>query len=220
MLANSNAGATGDAILQPGPNDGGVDPGDKIATLTRFVPIDFAEGAENRVDAAIAAPLKPGDVAWNTVDIGPEIPLKTRAIGEDDLGRFVRKTGRTTEHTQGFIQTVFVTVTVKYDLFQKATFVDQIICSQAMAEEDFSAGGDSGSLVYDYEKKCIGLLFAGSEGSETEPATTIINPIGAVLGELNIELLASGAHPSATAKKARGKKKVKKTVKKRRPRRR
>jgi hypothetical protein len=197
VLANANLGGVGDAILQPGPYDGGVDPANRIAELTRFVEIDFAEGAENRVDGAIATPLDPNDVLWNVQDIGPELPLTSRNLGDSDLGLFVQKTGRTTEHTQGFVQSVYATVQVKYDLFQKATFVDQIIISQSPAEEDFSSGGDSGSLIYDSGNKCVGLLFAGSEGSATEPATTIANPMSAVMRELNIEFLSSGDHPSS-----------------------
>ena len=134
---------------------------------------------------------------WNTLDIGPEVPREKRNLGDTDIGDFVKKSGRTTEHTQGFVQAVFATVQVKYDLFQKATFIDQIICSQSPAEEDFSAPGDSGSLVYDSQNRCVGLLFAGSEAAEGEPARTIVNPIGAVLRELNISLLAAGDHPSA-----------------------
>ncbi|MBZ0301148.1 MAG: hypothetical protein K8J31_15480, partial [Anaerolineae bacterium] len=41
VLANSNEGLVGDAILQPGPTDGGQNPGDKVATLERFVRIRF-----------------------------------------------------------------------------------------------------------------------------------------------------------------------------------
>jgi hypothetical protein len=199
VLANSNDAAPGDPILQPGPADGGADPDDQIAELTRFVPIDFAEDAENRVDGAIATPLGPDDVLWNTVDIGPEVPQEARRLNESDLGLFVHKTGRTTEHTQGFVQALSATVQVKYDLSQKATFVDQIIISQSPAEEAFSSGGDSGSLVYDSDHRCIGLLFAGSEGTEEEPATTIVNPIHFVLRELDVELLSSGDHPCAEA---------------------
>ncbi len=199
VMANSNDAVPGDTILQPGPADGGVDPDDQIAMLTRFVEIDFAEGAENRVDGAIATPVNSADVIWNTRDIGPEVPREKRNLGDTDIGDFVHKSGRTTEHTQGFVQAVFATVQVKYDLFKKATFIDQIICSQAPAEEDFSAPGDSGSLVYDSQNRCIGLLFAGSESSDGEPARTIVNPIGAVLRELNVSLLASGDHPSADA---------------------
>jgi hypothetical protein len=203
VLANSNEGAIGDPILQPGPADGGTDPDDRIAELARFVEIDFDEGAENRVDGAIATPLDPADVVWSAVDIGLEVPSKSRNLGDSDLGIFVKKVGRTTEHTQGFVHAVFATVQVKFDLFKKATFIDQIIISQSPAEEDFSNGGDSGSLIYDSNNTCIGLLFAGSEGSEDEPATTIANPIGAVLRELDIEFLSLGEHPTAEGASAK-----------------
>jgi hypothetical protein len=53
VLANSNNANIGDAILQPGPFDGGVLPSDLIAHLSRFVPIRF-DGSCNFVDAAIA----------------------------------------------------------------------------------------------------------------------------------------------------------------------
>ena len=205
VLADSNEAVVGDPILQPGPADGGTNPADQIATLTRFVPIDFAEGSEHRVDGAIATPLNPADVAWNTVEIGAETPKTRRVLGESDLGDYVHKTGRTTEHTQGFVEAMFASVSVKYDLFKKATFVDQIIVSQSPAEEAFSNGGDSGSLVYDSDNRVVGLLFAGSEGSETEPATTIVNPINYVMNQLNVELLNAGDHPSASASRARRK---------------
>ncbi len=197
VLADSNEAAVDDPILQPGPADNGVFPDDQIGQLTRFVPIDFGEEADNRVDGAIATPVNAKDVLWSTKDIGPETPKEARILTEDDLGLYVHKTGRTTEHTQGFIQALFATVQIKYDLFLKATFVDQIIISQSPSEEDFSNGGDSGSLVYDSNNKAVGLLFAGSEGSAEEPATTIVNPIKFVLSQLNIELLLGGDHPSS-----------------------
>lgn len=51
VIADQNAAAIGDAVLQPGAFDGGVNPGDVIATLKRFVTIN-ATG--NTVDGAIA----------------------------------------------------------------------------------------------------------------------------------------------------------------------
>ncbi len=196
VIADGNEAAVGDAILQPGPADGGTFPNDHIANLTRFVPIDYAEDAENRVDGAIATPLDLKDLTWFTRDIGAENPSSIRILNEGDLGLPVRKTGRTTEHTTGFVEALFARIQVKYSLFQKANFVDQIIVSQLAAEEDFSSGGDSGSLVYDWDQNCVGLLFAGSEASDETAATTIINPISFVLSQLNIEFLPSGAHPS------------------------
>jgi hypothetical protein len=213
VLANSNEAGPGDFILQPGPHDGGVDPGDRVATLTRFVPINFLPGAENHVDGAIATPLDPvrDQVIWNTRDVGAQTPATSRQLSEEDLGAAVQKTGRTTEHTNGFVQSLFATTQVKYDMFRKATFVDQIIVSQDAGQPAFSNGGDSGSLVYDADRRCIGLLFAGSEGSASEPATTIINPIQHVLRELNIEFLPAGSFPSGAAsrrqrRRSRGKK--------------
>ncbi|MAS35197.1 MAG: hypothetical protein CL610_14390 [Anaerolineaceae bacterium] len=41
VLANSNDAQIGDAILQPGPTDGGQNPADKVATLERFVRLRF-----------------------------------------------------------------------------------------------------------------------------------------------------------------------------------
>lgn len=53
VLANSNAAAIGDCVAQPGPIDGGRCPADQVAVLERFVPINFAGGA-NVVDCATA----------------------------------------------------------------------------------------------------------------------------------------------------------------------
>jgi hypothetical protein len=58
VLANSNDAAAGDAILQPGPTDGGQNPADKVATLERFVRIRFVGEPEG--------PLPP------TPDPGPD----------------------------------------------------------------------------------------------------------------------------------------------------
>lgn len=52
VLANENAAAVGDAIVQPGPADGGTAPADQVARLRRFITIN-ASG--NIVDCAIGA---------------------------------------------------------------------------------------------------------------------------------------------------------------------
>jgi hypothetical protein len=43
VLANSNNASVGDAILQPGPTDGGQNPGDMVARLERFIQIRFVD---------------------------------------------------------------------------------------------------------------------------------------------------------------------------------
>jgi hypothetical protein len=47
VLANSNAAAIGDAILQPGPTDGGQNPGDRVATLERFIRLRYIGEPDN-----------------------------------------------------------------------------------------------------------------------------------------------------------------------------
>lgn len=192
VLADTNQAAIGDPIVQPGPSDDGADPDDRIATLTRFKPIDFTAGVYNYIDAAIATPVDAKkDVVHSIKDVGATIPTETRDITVGDLGAFVRKSGRTTQHTTGYVDAVNVTVTVKYGLFEKATFVDQIIVEQVLAEEDIAAGGDSGSAVLDKDNKLIGLLFAGSERDDGagEPATAIVNPTKHVFNLLDLETL-------------------------------
>jgi hypothetical protein len=43
VLANSNNALVGDAILQPGPADGGQNPGDMVARLERFIPLRYVD---------------------------------------------------------------------------------------------------------------------------------------------------------------------------------
>jgi hypothetical protein len=45
VFANSNDAQIGDAILQPGPADGGQNPGDQVARLDRFIPLTYVEDA-------------------------------------------------------------------------------------------------------------------------------------------------------------------------------
>lgn len=68
VLANANAAQVGDAIWQPGPFDGGT-AADQIATLTRFVSLNFA-GGDNAANAAIAE-IAPDTVLNEICAIGP-----------------------------------------------------------------------------------------------------------------------------------------------------
>ncbi len=175
VLANSNAAAIGDPILQPGPFDGGVVPTDVIARLTRFVPIKFIQAGQavplNFVDAAIAE--------------GQFHDLDRRIFWVGDLkgtnvapavGTVVQKTGRTTNWTTGRITNINATVDVNYGGGRVARFAQQLLTT------DMSAGGDSGSLVADLNENAVGLLFAGS------PVVTVVNRITLVEASLGIRV--------------------------------
>jgi hypothetical protein len=205
VLANSNAAAPGDPILQPGPYDGGSLPVDLIAELHQFVPISFGEAPSDCGFArAVTALLNAGcrvigsrtryrifriQAADNLVDAAIARPLSNadvsaeildigsiQGLGRGELGMRVQKSGRTTSLTLGEIVQVDVTADVQYGAGQIARFTDQLMAGA------MSQGGDSGSAVLNDGRQLVGLLFAGSDNS------TIINRIENVFSALNLTL--------------------------------
>jgi hypothetical protein len=178
VLANSNDAILGDPILQPGPFDGGTDPADRLARLSRFVPITFQPGVplplhNNLVDGAIAE--------GQFHDLDREINWTGYVRGwrqkqNVSVGTLVKKTGRTTNFTTGRITVINATVDVNYGGGKVARFRDQILTTP------MSAGGDSGSLVLTLDNVAVGLLFAGS------PQVTIANQIENVRALLRVEV--------------------------------
>ena len=203
VLADVNAGQQGDAILQPGPSDGGT-ADDRIATLADYIPLDFGTApAECPIAEFSAALLNFVAGAFgsshqlqatkqtegvNRVDAALARPLSPDTVsneiltigapvgaGTATLGTEVQKTGRTTGHTQGTITQIDATMRIQYGS-QSALFTGQLVAG-AMSQP-----GDSGSAVLDMDKRVVGLLFAGSD------VITIINPIDEVFAALNVEL--------------------------------
>lgn len=185
VLANTNAGPLGASIIQPGRVDGGVHPRDQVAILERFVPISFAAGAGNVVDCATgwAWPsrvrrelmyISGGVVRYFNVGTVPVAPA---------LGMQVGKSGRTTQLTRGGITAVGVSVNVNFGGGRVARFVNQFAVRTPGG--NFSAPGDSGSLIWtwDARRAPVGLLFAGGGG------TTFANPIGRVLAALDVQMV-------------------------------
>jgi hypothetical protein len=204
VLANSNEAEPGDAILQPGPHDGGT-MDDQIAVLTDFVPINFGTGSATCPFASGAAALFNWlagpvgsqhrleafrlDTEENLVDAAIARPLsddlvekrileigEPQGVAEGTLGLSIQKSGRTTTHTRGEIKQIDATAKVSYGLGKTATFTDQLVAGA------MSSGGDSGSAVLDEGKRVVGLLFAGSQ------STTIINRIQNVLDALDVSI--------------------------------
>jgi hypothetical protein len=178
VLANSNDAALGDPILQPGPFDGGTDPADRIARLSRFIPITFEPPVpraqhRNLVDAAVAEGQfhdLDREIYWNGYVRG------WRRKQNVTVGTLVKKTGRTTNFTTGRITAINATVDVGYGGGKVARFIDQILTT------NISAGGDSGSLVTTLDNVAVGLLFAGST------VATILNQIENVRSLLRVEV--------------------------------
>lgn len=154
VLANMNKGIKGyDPILQPAPYDGGQRDIDTIGFLSDYVPINVH--GKNIVDAAIAAPINEEDIDLSVLGIG-NITGKT----SPELGTHVRKSGRTTNVTEGIIDSISTTINVKMNA-HIIQFTDQVIIRGEYRH--FSLPGDSGSVVVDDENKVCALLFAGSQ---------------------------------------------------------
>jgi hypothetical protein len=178
VLAASNAAPLGSAIVQPGPFDGGADPQDRIATLSRFIPIQFAptiplDRQQNVVDCAVGV-CDFQDATREIYFNGP--PRGWRRKANVAVADLVRKTGRTTNTSFGRIVSVDATIDVGFGAAGTARFRDQIVTT------NISAGGDSGSLVTTLDNVAVGLLFAGSTQS------TIINHFENVRTLLRIEI--------------------------------
>lgn len=170
VLANENDGLLGDAILQPGPSDGGTDTVDRIGELVRFVELT---SSGNEVDCAVCSVAVDDYADLEVLEIAYP-PRNTRALA---LGDTLRKSGRTTSITEGEVTCVDLDVYVDYPTLGTIAFIEQI----EMSGIAIVAGGDSGSLVWSGEHP-VGLLFAGTGDQKR----ALLNPIDKVLDMLEI----------------------------------
>jgi len=188
ILANLNDCKIGDIILQRAKADGGEVGKQDIAFLHSFIPVTsggvsfcpfarglvkvcnflskllgrntrlvaLSESEPNIVDCALAKPKRVNDVDETILEIG-----EITGEGEPRLEMPVKKSGRTSGLTYGFIDEVDVTAKVTMGSGKIATFTDQF--SIISLNGKFSEPGDSGSLIVSEDNRAIGLLFAGSE---------------------------------------------------------
>ncbi|WP_257040461.1 S1 family peptidase [Streptomyces sp. TLI_55] len=178
VLADSNRAQLGSPILQPGTFDGGTDPADRIATLDRFIPIQFApqipvDRHNNVVDCALGS-VEFQDATREQYFSGA--PRAWRRKANVAVGDLVKKTGRTTNISFGRIIATDATIDVNYGTAGTARFKDQVLTTT------ISAGGDSGSLVTSLDNVATGLLFAGSS------VVTVVNHIENVRALLRVEI--------------------------------
>jgi len=208
VLANSNAANIGDAILQPGPHDGGT-AGDQIGILADYAEISFGDdgipdipecpitGGIARVFNLLATVLgrksrlnatKVIQATTNLVDAAIATPLNIddvkAEIFELCIPEGVGEAPVGTPIRKSGRTTEVTTGTVDYtDVTVQVGYGDNrtaTFSDQLMAGA-MSAGGDSGSAVLDMQGRVVGLLFAGSD------TTTIINKIGNVMSALGLD---------------------------------
>ena len=183
VLAASNAATIGDPTLQPGPADGGA-AADRVGTLAAFQRLTDSD--RNLVDAAVAT-LDDGVATEPQAYPGGALADTVAAGADVDPDEVVEKVGRTTGHTRGRISAVEVDgVSVQYD--EAVHVFDDQIEIEGLAGA-FSAGGDSGSVIWrSSDRAPLGLLFAGSdEGGSAGGGVTFANPLSTVLSALGVQ---------------------------------
>ena len=186
MLSNDHVfGHTAGAdILQQGTADGGSLPGDKIGDVKRGI-ARTTEGT-NIVDCAIGDPDSADIYDLQVLEVGPAVYATDTAV----LDMEVEKFGQTTLHTFGRI------IDADYSTMVDELFFDDCLRIEPISpSSDWSAGGDSGSLVFRQEptseggtvKPVVGLHFAGGG------IYGVACKIGNVFSALDLDNLCSGA---------------------------
>jgi len=179
VLADEGRAAPGHRIGQPFGSPSTA----LVGLLDRFVP--FSTTVPNRVDCALMRLDKTKALLGFNGALGGNM-LGERELHPDDLGRDVLKVGRTTGARAGKITAIEIDgLSVAYDQ-GVLRFNDQFEVSGGPAT-DFSAAGDSGSVIVDRNGYAVGLLFAGGRDATGEDMT-YANRMTLVLSALGVTL--------------------------------
>jgi hypothetical protein len=208
VLAKSDHGAAGDAIVQPGLIDNnctpsGAGPGTlPVANLTLWVPL---KSAQTNVDAAIAqVASRTVESAGSILELGARQPdgflaaappgvSSTSGRGETaGLQMRVAKSGRTTGLTCGGISAIDLDVAVDYfsDCAETHPYTTKVFTNQlGISGNRFSDAGDSGAVVVDTATaEPVGLFFAGGTDAGgvghgvANPASDVLSALSTAAG--------------------------------------
>jgi hypothetical protein len=175
VLARENRAGRGDAILQPGPVDGGG-AGDQVGELEGWVALDFG-GSKNPIDAAVAR-VDEAAVTGQLYGGGTIAPT----LGKPSRNAIVRKCGRTSGLTRGVVTDVSATIKLRFP--SGMALMSEQILIQGLGGSVFSEPGDSGSLVVEEGSDLpLGLLCGGSS------RFTLANQIDQVLTGLGVSFV-------------------------------
>jgi hypothetical protein len=190
VLARSDAGVAGDAITQPGLIDTATcttSGTNTVANLTQFFNLETSPVPN--IDAAIAQIVSGKvDTSGKIIYLGATtdangVPVpgapQSGAGTVGALNMAVAKSGRSTGLTCSTIEAIDTSTSVDYTTNCDGTgtsFTIDYVNQVDVLGGDFSAGGDSGSLIVAQNTASpVALLYAGSD------VDTVGNPVGDVL---------------------------------------
>ncbi len=161
-----DAWAVGDPMVHPSRVDGGHPYRDRIGMLARAA-------LSGTVDAA-AILLTTSRVLAAVVGVGP-----VAGNGKARVGQRVRKRGRTTALTEGYVASTEAAITLDFG----AGLGVRTLRDQIRVEGPFADHGDSGAVLLDDDNRVVGLYCGGS------PKRGFANPIANVLDQLDVDLI-------------------------------
>ncbi|WP_158072880.1 hypothetical protein [Clostridium haemolyticum] len=162
-------------ILQPSVIDGGKKESDIFAILSKYIPIKFESTFShptNYVDCAVAKVINKSLVSSSITLIG-----KPKGLIIPRLNEPVQKVGKSTGLTVGKILAIDCSTKVLFSNGKSGVFKKQIATNLLVK------GGDSGSVMLDYNNNIIGLLISGTD------TISIANSIQTVLDILKLRLV-------------------------------
>jgi len=173
VMCIDNGSHVGDQMCQPGRVDGGSCPTDVVGALLR-------SSLAATVDCAVCDIAAGIGYSCEILEIG-QVAGTTTAV----LNAPVRKRGRTTGLTYGFVDGIAASVNINYgDGIGVKTLTNQVSVRPDTTHNPlFSDHGDSGSVIVDDSRHVVSLLFAGSGDGHT-----LGNPISDVLSALNVTM--------------------------------
>jgi hypothetical protein len=195
VLAVTTQAQTGDAITQPGPSDGGDASRDVVGRLLRW---------SREVDAAIASYNGARLLLTAQLAADPADGVVLQAARMPRLGEVLVKSGRTTGVTRARVD-----AEGRYNIpyLDGARWMRGFMlvpeAAGNPADEEISAFGDSGAVVYDPAgREGVGLLIAGETDASPTKEQAIAVPLPDVLESLDVSLTAPFLPAAATEARA------------------
>ncbi len=176
VLAGNLNAEVGNPCLQPAPFDRGRDEADVVAHLKRW-------SFDYQTDAALAELTDSRKYCAGEI-LGLTQPIFD--VVDPHLGMRVRKSGRSTGTTPGFVDGLYFSSMIEYGSGAVQVFEDQIHIAPIGPDQRISESGDSGAVwVSEADGRAVGLHFAGDLPHSAFGEYALANPMTIVMKRLN-----------------------------------